>query len=599
MATKRQRRIVVVWGFIGLILIGIGVFSVISLLGQRQAPVVVGQKVEGLTDELRRELPPGYPDVRFVDVSKEAGIHFVHSRGARTSVLPEDMGPGAAWGDYDGDGDLDLYVVNQPGPWEPNFVPTSDGPANALYRNNGDGTFTEVGAQAGVNLHVFGMGAAWGDYDGDGDIDLYVSNVGPNVLFRNDGNGTFTDVTEQAGVNNEGFGTTVGWADYDRDGDLDLYVANYVDFVFEPKDLESASEQFGFTLPFTINPSSYKPAKNCLYRNNGDGTFTNVAAELGVENSTGRSLSVTWADLDNDGWHDLYIANDISSSALYRNVEGQSFQDIGAIAWIAEYRGSMGLAVHDFDDDGDLDVFISHWVGQENSLYRNLLVEGGKQELHFTDIADMLGLGAIALPYVGWGTEFFDLDNDGRLDLLVVNGSTLQEPHDPTKMIPQRNFLFWNNGQEGFFDIGEIAGPFFTDPDVARGAAFADYDEDGDIDVFITRNYGPAVLLRNDTRTKNHWLTVRLHGPRGNPTGIGARVRLFLGDSKIYLREVGTSPSYLSQNSMDAHFGLGEATVVDKLVVTWSDGSSQQWEHVSADALIIATYGSNALLRRE
>lgn len=594
MVNKRQRRILRAWGIIGGTVVILLLVVVVSLLQRRKAPVTVGGPVEGLTDELKRELPEGYPDVRFTDVSKEAGIHFVHSRGARRSLLPEDMGPGAAWGDYDGDGDVDLYVTNHPGPWGMEGQGTTNAPANALYENRGDGTFVDVAKKAGVNLRLFGMGAAWADYDGDGDLDLYVSNVGPNVLFRNEGSGTFTNVTQKAGVGNKGFGATVIWADYDRDGDLDLYVTNYVEFVWDPKNTPKPSLQFGYSLPFTINPSSYKPGTNCLYRNNGNGTFTDVAAKLGVDNKKGRSLSATWADLNNDGWPDLYVANDISSSALFMNREGKRFEDRGAQAWIAEYRGSMGLAVQDVDGDGDLDVFISHWLGQENSLYRNLFIEGGKKELHFTDIADMLGLGAVALPMVGWGTDLFDVDRDGRLDLLVINGSTLQEKSDPTKMSPQKNFLFWNKGEEGFFDIGNIAGPFFVEPNVGRAAALADYDSDGDLDLFVTRNHNSAVLLRNDTRTSNHWLAVRLKGPPGNPSGIGARIRLQVG-AKTDMREVGTSPSYIAQHATDAYFGLGKATSADVLEVSWPRGKVQRWEKISVDRSVVVRFDSDEL----
>jgi hypothetical protein len=566
----------------------------IVLLKSQPPQYAPGEKVEGITNTLDRPLPPDYPRVVLSDVSDEAGIRFVHFSGLRSTQLPEDMGSGAAWGDYDNDGDEDLYLGNMAGPLTATKEELARSPAsNRLFRNNGDGSFSDVTDQAGVGYKGWSMGAVWGDYDGDDDLDLFVTNFGENRLYRNDGDGTFSDVTRAARLRDSGFWSSASWSDYDRDGDLDLYVCGYVQYRFKPEDLTRTSVQYRAEVPFTLNPSSYKPERNLLYRNNGDGTFTDVAKQAGVENLTGRSLSAAWCDFNQDGWPDLYVANDISDNAMFLNTKNGRFADVSHSAWVADYRGAMGLGIGDWDNDGDLDIFVTHWIAQENALYDNLINpsdgNGAKEKsLRFIDIADQVGLGQIALDYVGWGTSFFDYDNDGRQDLLVVNGSTFQDEKVPRRLVPMRQLLFWNKGKEGFFETGQVSGGVFSKSYVGRGAAFADYDNDGDVDAVIVNHSGPPVLLRNDGGNRNHWLRVKARGLKGNRFGLGARVEITVGGVKR-VEEMGSQPSYLSQNELVAHFGLGKIEQVEKVTVIFPSGRVVEQSNVKADQTVVVS----------
>ncbi len=539
-----------------------------------------------------RALPTDHPNVIFTDVTRQAGIDFVHSAGVRTHQLPEDMGSGAAWGDYDNDGYPDLYLVNQPGPWGQPLGPNS--PTSRLYHNNGDGTFTDVTDRAGVaNRGGFGMGAAWGDYDNDGLLDLYVTNYGRSVLYHNNGDGTFTDVTDRAGVANHRWGMTPVWFDYDNDGYLDLYVPNYVDYNLKGVPAGATSQEYGIDVPFTLNPASFAPVPNRLYHNNRDGTFTDVAPRLRVADASGRSLSVAFADFRLNGWQDIYVGNDISSNRLYQNLGHGRFQDVSASSWSEEYRGTMGIAIGDFDRDGDLDMFLSHWIGQGDALYQNLWNEqksAGK--LHFENVADMYGCGAISYSTAGWGTFFFDFDNDGWLDLLVLNGSTFEDKSDTTKLVPEKPFLLWSKGEDGFFDLAAsgVAGSALQIARNARGAAYADYDRDGDLDMIVTTNHGRAVLLRNDGGNRNHWLCVHLIGTRSNRQGIGARLLLEAG-GKRYLRQYGVQGSYLSSSIPEAWFGLGQIKQIDSLTIAWPSGSRQVFRDLPIDRTLAITEG--------
>jgi tetratricopeptide (TPR) repeat protein len=548
-----------------------------------------GEATDGLSARLEREVPADAPRVTFTDVTEEAGIRFHHFSGQRTTRLPEDMGSGAAWGDYDNDGWPDLYVVNQAGPLELSSeeVETSHAHA-ALYHNRGDGTFEERAEAAGVAFRGTGMAAAWADYDSDGWIDLLVTSYGGLVLYRNRGDGTFADVTSDAGLGGfRGFWAGVAWADYDRDGDLDAYVAGYVQYL----DLAGGDEtaQYDVAQPASLNPSTFPAERNLLLRNEGDGTFREVATHVGVADPHGRSLSAAWADLDDDGWVDLYVANDLSDNRLFRNLGEDGFEEISHSALVADYRGSMGIAIGDWDGDRDLDLFLTHWVAQENALYTNQRsgsVASGEPEgqtpLQFMDEADLRGLGQVALDFVGWGTSFFDYDNDGRLDLLVANGSTLQRQDDHTRLVPMRNQLFWNGGpRRGFFEVSTVAGPHFGEARVGRGAAFADYDRDGDVDVFLVSHGDRGVLLRNDAPGSNGWLQVELEGRDSNRSALGARLTLTAGGIS-QVREVGSQASYLSQNSLVEHFGLATATSVDTLEVRWPSGAVQRFADLPA-----------------
>ena len=566
--------------FIGTVGLVIGWFS------QPPAPKYrPGESIEGLTSVLDRSLPPDAPRIHFSDVTQAAGIDFHHFSGRRSSQLPEDMGSGAAWGDYDNDGWLDLYLVNFAGPLTLSPGQLAASPArNALYRNRGDGTFEEVAVEAGVDFRGYGMGAAWGDYDNDGWLDLFVTAYGRNVFYRNNGDDTFADHTVEAGLGGqEGFWAGASWGDYNRDGWLDLYVTGYVRYA----SLDAGpvtSLQYDIEAPASINPSSFPPERNLLYRNDGDGTFTEVGRLAGVDNPQGRSLSAAWSDLDADGWPDLYVANDVSDNVLYRNLGNGLFEEISHRALVADYRGAMGIAVGDWDLDEDLDLFITHWIAQENALYNNqtanLPGKAGPVQLRFMDVADRFGLGQIALDYIGWGTFFFDYDNDGRLDLFVANGSTFQQRKAPHLLVPMKSQLFWNGGVErGFFDVSAVSGAFFEMDHVSRGAASGDYDNDGDPDLVVINHNGPAVLLRNEGGQGKSWLQVDVR--QHNRSAIGARVRVVAGD-RIQIREVGSQSSYCSQNSPVVHFGLSDVQVVDTLEVRWPDGALRTLTRIPA-----------------
>ena len=543
-----------------------------------------GEKVEGLTSQLSRSLPSDYPKVTFTDVTREAGIRFKHFSGQRTSQIPEDMGSGVAWGDYDNDGWPDLFLVNEVGPITLSPQEQRRSPARcALYHNNRDGTFTDVSDQAGIDLRVWGMGAEWGDYDNDGWLDLVISTYGENVLYHNNGNGTFSDRTRASGLGGKrGFWSGVAWGDFDRDGYLDLYVTGYVKYSRPtepagPQDVEN---------PASINPNVFPPERNLLYHNNRNGTFTEMAARAGVRGELGKSLEAVWVDFDEDGWPDLYVANDVTDNQLFRNLGNGRFADVSHEAHVADYRSAMGLAVGDWNGDGALDMYITHWIAQENALYTNLRyrlpAKGARPTLEFRDEADRYGLGQIALDFVGWGTFFFDYDNDGRPDLFVSNGHTFQRRDDPRFLAPETDQLFWNrSNRDGFYDVSAVSGEHFRTPLVGRGAAFADYDHDGDLDVLLIKHDGPAILLRNDGGNQRRWLNVRLEGRRSNRTAVGARIRLVTGN-KVQVREIGAQASYLSQNDLTEHFGLDTITQVDSLVINWPSGLHQVLTQLAA-----------------
>ena len=540
-----------------------------------------GGAIDGLTSELERNLPADYPRVTFADVTAQAGIDFRQFMGRRTSQLPEDMGSGAAWGDYDGDGDLDLFVANVAGPitMSPEELERSTA-RDVLYENRGDGTFVEVGESAGVARRAWRMAAAWADFDNDGHLDLVVTGYGRNTLYRNRGNGAFEDVSASSGIGEEeGFWAGASWGDYDRDGLVDLYITGYVQYT--PETADNVSLQYDVETPAAINPSSFLPERNLLYRNLGGGRFEEVALRSGVENVQGRSLSAAWVDLDEDGWPDLYVANDVSDNVLYRNLGDGTFEEISHRALVADYRGAMGIAVGDWDGDTDVDLFLTHWIAQENALYNNTRAGSlPTRPLQFMDVADRFGLGQIALDFIGWGTSFLDYDNDGRLDLFVTNGSTFQHADSTHLLKPMSDQLFWNrSSDEGFFDVSSVSGSYFSRSLVGRGAAFADYDDDGDVDVFIVNHGGAPALLRNDGGNASNWLDVALVGTSSNRSAFGARLRLVAGDL-IQVRQIGSQSSYCSQNALVEHFGLGGNTVVDSLIVHWPSGHVDRMAHI-------------------
>jgi hypothetical protein len=567
----RRRQFILKYTLLGLSLVA-AASAALLWLRPRSQPYAPGEPIEGLTSELERRIPPGYRPVKFTDAAAQAGLNFRHFPGRRTSQLPEDMGSGAAWGDYDQDGDPDLYLCD--------IVNGSAGGGDRLFRNDG-GAFADVTAQAGVGYQGLSMSPAWADFDNDHDLDLVVATYGPILLYRNRGDGTFEEVSRAAGLSPfQGFWTGVSWADYDRDGLVDFYVCGYVKYRFDPALLQRASRQYEALVPVSLNPSSYPPERNLLFRNNGDGTFREVGRQAGVENATGRSLSASWADFDGDGWPDLYVANDISDNALFRNLGNGKFQDVSYSALVADYRGAMGLAVGDWDHDGDQDIFVTHWIAQENAFYWNQRFRRGGGSapgpLRFTDIADMVGVGQISLNYIGWGTSFFDCDNDGRPDLFVVNGSTFQEQSDPSRLVPMKNQLFWQKSPEdGFFEVGAASGAVFQEKHVGRGAALADYDDDGDVDLVVLNHGEPPLLLRNEDGNRNRWLKVRVRPGKSRHNGFGAVVEIEAAGGRQF-QEMGSQSSYLSQNALEAHFGLGTAAQVDRVKVRFPSGAVRQ-----------------------
>lgn len=535
-------------------------------------------------------LPAGAPAPRFTDMTKLAGFgSFRQFHGARTSQLPEDMGSGLAWGDFDNDGLEDLFVVSGGGSLD---LPGAQLAPSILYRNLGDGRFERV--KGFPELRIRGMGAAWGDYDNDGYLDLVVTSYDRIYLFHNNHDGTFTDVTHKFGLDRfRGFWTGATWGDYNRDGYLDLYVCGYVKYKAGERN-DSSSTQFGLEVPFTLNPASYEPERNLLFRNNGNGTFTEAAHELGIDNPDGRSLSAIWHDFDGDGWPDLYVANDISENKLYLNEHG-TFVDAGRSAWVEEYRGSMGLAVGDFDRDGDDDLFISHWIAQGFALYQSLLSEqkGMNSELHFTDVAANMGVGQPSLQKVGWGTSFVDIDSDGWPDLVVANGSTFERKDvSPRVLEPMPSFLFWNAQGSFFHDLAPW-NRSLSQSHVSRGLAVADYNNDGAMDIAIVDQGEGVRLLRNDIPQGN-WIELRLHS-RVPPTNValsfgdGATVTAWVGG--IPLRRTVGSASYLSQDSHRVHIGLGSATKVDRLEVRWLRGRKENWTNLAVNQIWDITQG--------
>ncbi len=579
---RRRHRLLLRVGVGAVILCAVAVGIVILRPSAQQ--YVPGSPVEGLTTDLLRTLPSGAPAVQYTEASSSSGIVFQHFHGTRSHQLPEDMGSGAAWADVDGDGDLDLFAVNEAGSLSARGE-WADSPAhNSLFVNGGQGSFREAAADAGLDRRGLGQGAAFADADGDGDADLAVSEYGPLWLYANQGDGRFIDAHAYAGIDQDRFWTGLNWADVDGDGDLDLYACAYVDYRDDPSLRTSTTHQYDIAIPASLNPSTFQPQTNALWRNDGDLQFTEVAVAAGVDNAAGRSLSATFADFDEDGHVDLYVANDLSDNVLFQNRGDGVFTDVSHAAWVADYRGAMGLAAGDWDNDGDEDLFITHWIAQENALFSNMTSDyrqaGVAASLRFMDTADQFGLGQIALDYIGWGTSFVDYDADGRLDLLVANGSTFETEEDADRLVPMRMLLFWNSGpSDGFFEVGGVSGEVLERPVVGRGLALADYDADGDVDAFVNVNGGRGLLLRNEGH-QQHWLTLAAVEWDRWPA---ARLRV-VTDTGQWIRQAGTGSSYLSQNALgEEYFGLGGASRVNTVEIFWADGVIQRWHDLGID----------------
>jgi len=501
----------------------------------------------------------------FTDVTARAGIHFRHESGAfGRKYLPETMGSGVAFVDLDGDGRPDLLFVNSkrwPGHPGPRSLP-------AFYRNNGNGTFTEATRGSGLDVEMYGLGVTAADYDNDGRVDVYLTGLGGNRLFRNLGGGRFADVTARAGVGGGGFGTSAAFFDFDKDGRLDLFVCNYVDWSVE-KDLFCTLDG---TRKSYCTPESYKGQSPALYHNRGDGTFEDVTAKAGLRDTSSKALGVAVLDYDDDGWPDLFVANDTQPNKLYRNRGNGTFTDVGLAAGVAfseagVARAGMGVDAADYDDSGRPSLVIGNFSNEMMALYHN---EGTGL---FIDEAPTTTIGQATLLSLSFSCFFFDYDLDGRPDIFAANGHVADDIQAVQTRVryAQPPHLFRNLGNKRFEVADTTAGPDFARPMVGRGAAYADYDGDGDLDLVITDNNGAARLLRNDGGNRNHYLRVRTVGTTSNRDGIGARVTVTAAGRRQWA-VVKTGSSYCSQSELPLTFGLGAAAVPARVEVRWPSG---------------------------
>ena len=520
--------------------------------------------------------------VVFTDVTAEAGIEFEHHNGrSGQKYLPETLGSGCAFLDYDGDGRPDIFLVNSR-PWTGGGKETSK-----LYRNLGGGRFEDVTEAAGLALSLYGLGAAAADYDNDGFVDLYVTVLDGDRLFRNRGDGTFADVTRAAGIDNARFGTSAAWLDYDLDGHLDLFVANYVQWSAE-KDLWCSMDGSKKTY---CTPESYPGQPSVLYRNRGDGTFADVSAAAGIDDPTAKALGIAVFDYDGDGRPDIFQANDTQPNKLYRNEGDGTFSERGVSAGIAyaedgTARGAMGVDAADYDRSGRFHLLVGNFANEMLNLFHN---EGNGL---FVDEAPTSAIGRDSLLSLTFGAFFFDYDLDGHLDIFCANGHLDEEIEivQPSVRFAQAPLLFRNDGRGRFELATAAAGPDLNEPLVARGAAYADYDGDGDLDILVTTNDGPAKLLRNDGADANNYLRVRLRGDRSNRDGLGTRIEVVSASGR-QVRVVRGGSSYCSQSETVATFGLGRDPVVTSLQARWPSGAVDTFEDLAPNRQITIREG--------
>jgi len=507
----------------------------------------------------------------FIDVTKQAGINFKHSYGDfDLSNIVEGTGAGAMFFDYNGDGWLDIYFVN--GCWlktvnDNRGRSLRDKLTNSLYRNNKDGTFSDVTKEAGVGDKGFGFGCSAADFDKDGDLDLYVLNYGPNVFYRNNGDGTFTDISESSGLANSNWSLSAPWFDYDGDGDLDVYVANYLEY-------DSGKFRSYYAAAGYPGPLSYRGQPDTLYRNNGDGTFTDATKEAGIFQPNGRAMSATIADLNNDGFLDIYIPNDAMENYFFKNTGKGTFENEGLMMGLAFGEGgqgvsSMGPAVGDIDRDGLLDIYIP------DMGYGCLLMN---RKDYFEDRTEQANLAVVCGQYTGWGGVLFDYDSDGYLDIFIANGNAHHE-------YTEEDVLMRNDGTGRFVDVAIKSGPYFREKYVGRGATYGDYDNDGDLDLLVINLNDSPRLLRNDGGNKNNWLTVQARLPGGKIDAVGARIIVTAGSLK-QVRDLIPVTGYLSQADPRYHFGLGKSKKADIVEIRWPDRQSTKLENVDSNQIL-------------
>jgi hypothetical protein len=516
--------------------------------------------------------------VTFTDITKAAGINFVHNSGrAGKKFLPETLGAGGAFVDLDGDGWPDVLLVNGM-----DWTPRGRKSIAALYHNNGNGTFTNITAGSGLDIEMYGMGVAVGDYDNDGKDDIYITALDGDHLFHNEGKGKFKDVTAASGLNNASFATSAAWLDYDKDGKLDLFVANYVQWN-QKNDIWCSLD--GTTKSY-CTPESYKGTSSKLFHNLGNGRFEDVSKKAGVDDPTSKSLGVTVFDFDGDGWPDLFVSNDTQPNKLYRNNRNGTFSEVGMAAGVAYSedgvaRGAMGADAADYDGSGRPDLLVGNFSNQMIGLYHN---EGSGL---FVDEAPASTVGRASLLSLAFGVFFFDYDLDGLPDILAANGHIEEEIGrvQPKVQFKEAPLLFHNLGQRKFENASASVGADFTRPIVARGAAYADFDRDGDLDVLITTNHGPAYLFRNDGGNRNNFITIRTRGVKSNRDGIGAVVRVQSASRKQW-NTVRSGSSYCSASDLALTFGLAKDTVVTALDVEWPSGAKDHVTNVPANQFV-------------
>ena len=524
---------------------------------------------------------------QFVDITRDAGIDFVHNSGAfGKKYLPETMGSGCAFIDYDNDGWSDVVLVNckdWPG------QPTGKRQMMALYRNNRDGTFTDVTKSAGLAVQLYGLGVAIGDYDNDGDDDLYISCLQEDRLFQNQGDGTFVDETKQAGIHNPGFGTSCAWFDYDKDGNLDLYVANYVKWTIETDifcTLDGTNKAY-------CTPESYHGQSGRLYRNRGDGTFSDVSRIVRTEDPTSKSLGVCVFDYNDDGWPDIFEANDTQPNKLYQNNGDGTFIESGMIAGIAYNergiaRGAMGIDAGDYDGSGRESLVIGNFSNEMMNLYHN---EGE----FFIDDAPIANIGNASLLTLTFACFFFDFDLDGQLDIFAANGHVESEINAVQNEVTyaQAPHLFRNIGRGKFEDVALKVGSDLGKPIVGRGGAYGDIDNDGDWDLLVTTSNGPAHLYRNDGGNRNHWIKLKLVGTKSNRNGIGAKITV-KSKSGMQTRTLKSGCSYCSQSELSTIFGIGHDSQIDVIEVNWPSGVVDRLVNMKPNQLLLIEEGKKA-----
>jgi len=547
----------------------------------------------------RRAAVHALSDERFVERAAATGLVFTHVNGAAGGYyLPEVMGAGVALFDFDNDGDLDVFLVQGDALDRQTVARDTNRRATSrLFRNDltigadgrGSPRFTDVTERAGVGLRAYGMGVAVGDYDSDGHLDLFVTAFGPDTLYHNNGDGTFTDATRQAAVSDPYWSTSAAFVDYDRDGRLDLFVANYVDFTIAANQL--CSDPVGAR--DYCGPRAYRAVGDRLYHNEGSGRFADVSETSGISKADGAGLGVATGDYNGDGWLDLYVANDATPNQLWINQHNGTFADQGLLSGSAlnaqgNPEGSMGIASGDVDLDGDEDLFVTNIAGETSVLYIN----DGRAT--FDDARVRWGLALPTAAFTGFGTNFFDYDNDGWPDLLVANGAVnvIEAQRGQPSPYRMKNQLFRNTGARRFEETTAGGGAAFARAEIGRGAAFGDIDNDGDVDVVVTNNNGPARLLLNQAGSPNHWLEVRVTESRGNRFGYGAWIGVERTSRPVLWRRVRSDGSYLSASDQRAHFGLGASPAIDAIVVQWPDGPRERWTGIAGDKVVTLDRGT-------